>query len=554
MRSQWSALIGTLRSLRMALIAVLASLLILEERSYAWSIFGREGRRGVAESTSSKLFSNRFGRTRELPSLPPTVVPLNGTNDVQAIDSVFREGADALSSLAEQPSSSLQRATEQMNALFDLCIVQKHDGLPYVSSDVVINALEGLISRALKDIEHDDSSRATDCQPEALEKLLDRINELDQSPSLLTIESLWMIQQESWARVLQAKQVSFTEVYEHIGRTVRLLQKWMDWADQAHTQLAGHPPPTLLLLDTLQTASCHGVKMSEELWNLYQTTMRLSPTNRQGVCQEVHAHLLHILSYSGGEWETRQCQVLRNIVTAVDLKARPSLSEWVRALKASCAHGRVADAAWLTRTIASKHSLNSTDTQQIHLLFLESLLHCKEPGSLLYMERLLMDWAKGDDDTLRVPVTLDMVRMLLQKCCMSRAPWAGGRAERNFYRMINASNLTEACRSDAESVYHVASAYLQEHTFSLAHVRKADNFVRKCVRDVGLHLPSTDADGSCRVFDRLLKAYGSSTFNVADRRKALYRADELFRFFFRQHRDGHVTSEEPDHSLLEEIR
>ena len=177
-----------------------------------------------------------------------------------------------------------------------------------------------------------------------------------------------------------------------------------------------------------------------------------------------------------------------------------------------------------------------------------------------------MDWAKddagddkhNDDDDDTIPLlTLEMIRMLLLKCSMSRAPGAGGRAERNFYRLTNKSNGTKTWRSDAGCVYHVADAYLQEHTFSLKHLQKADRFVRKCVREVGLranNASTTNTYGdSWRVFDRLFEAYTSPTFNATDSVKALHQADALYRFFLVQHREGRVTSEEPDHVHLERI-
>ena len=393
MASLWSAFRrrGSLCSL--GIVTLLAVL------SDAWTLFGRERRRrsrapdggaGPTVRTSKLLLSERFGRTLYT-SIPSVSAPSNETEIHHRVDSFFREGADALSSVAAHPkkpssSSSLERAAEQVNALFDLCSESRRDELAYVSSDVALDALEGFVSRVLKDVEHcDDSSSCwTDCQAEALEKLMDRVNDVGESPSLRTVENLWMIQQYKWERILQTNEASSpTAAQEHVDRTVRLLQSWMDWAEQPLTLLEGHPPPTLFLLKALQTASRYRVEMSEGLWKLYVRTVQLNAKNRQRVCREVHTYLLDILSYSGTEWETRQCHVLRNAVTAVpgavdidddDDDDQLSLSEWFRALKSSCRQGRVTEAAWLARIMMNKHRLNTTDTSTVHLLFLESLL------------------------------------------------------------------------------------------------------------------------------------------------------------------------------------
>lgn len=484
-----------------------------------------------------------------------------------SITAAFREGVESLSFVEDEASrhlsSPLERATEQVHALFDLCIASDS---AYVSNDVALNALEGLVSRTLKDLEHDNDSSSrwpTDIHLELLETLTQRVDEVNETPSLRTVESLWMIHQYSWDRKLHlAQQVAVTKAAsEHVRRTVQLLHSWLRWSEQPDTLLSGHAPPTLFLLKAMQTATQHRVNMSEPLWSLYSDIFQQNSNNETiRTCRELHTYLLEILAYSGSKWDTRQCQVLQNMLVASRLDDffedyQPSVSELLRALEESSNQGRVPDAAWLSRTILNTVELNSTLLENVRLRFLNSLLNCKESGSLLYMEQPLMDWTKDE----RIPVTMKMVRKLLQKCSASRAPGAGARAERNFYRMLH-SNLTDAWQPDAECVYYVELAYLQEHTFSLAHVRKADKFVRKCVRTYGLHHNAThtgpvqfctNAEG--RVFERLLEGYGSSTFNETERRRALSRADELFRFFLVQYRDGRVTAEEPDHRHLERI-
>jgi hypothetical protein len=144
------------------------------------------------------------------------------------------------------------------------------------------------------------------------------------------------------------------------------------------------------------------------------------------------------------------------------------------------------------------------------------------------------------------------IKLLLRKCSMERVPGSGRRAERIFYRSLRALNAT-GWRPDAECVYYVVACYLQEH--SLSHIRMADRFVRQCIQDFGLlpvqqHAGSTSCT-SWRIFDRLLESYSMlAAVNATDESKLIKRADELFRFFLVQHRNGRVVAEEPDEHHL----
>jgi len=532
-----------------------------------WSLI-RSPRRRMKDRLDGTdlLASKRFDGT-DFPSLRYLVAPSNLT-DGRSIASTFQHGVDALSSAQEttRQQPSLERATEQVNALFDLCVDSFDDNFAYVSSDVALNALEGLIGHILRDLEHDDISFWAGLHWDTLENLTQRVNEVKQSPSIRTVESLWMIQQYRWERTIQQspqQRVSSEAASKHVDRTVRLLQSWTIWSELNHTLLAGHSPPTLFLLKALKTASRHKVEMSVELWDLYSRTVKRSSNNGQRICREVHSHVFEILSYSGTYWHGRQCQVLQNVVAAslaqdgLDSDYHPSASELLEALKFSCTEGMVSDAAWLARTILNRPNLNLTIADTTRKLFLESVLNSRDAGSLLYMERLLQDWTKDDS----VSVTMDMVRTVLQKYSQSRTPGSGGRAERMFHRaMQSILTGTNSVTLDAGCVHCVVTAYLHEYTSTLINVQKADRFVRQCVREYGLHSTSTNHTGSealharqWRVFDLLLAAYGNSTFNAMDQSKALRSADQLFQFFLVQHRDGRITSEEPDYQHLEHI-
>jgi hypothetical protein len=426
-----------------------------------------------------------------------------------------------------------------VHALFDLC-TKSDNFAPPVSSDVVLTALNGLMQRVVR---YAEASPLSDRQLRELESLVGRVDELGLSPALQTVECLWLLQQHHW----QAEGT----VTRHVERTVSLLQSWWNWAHQDNTLLWGHPPPTPFLCGILRTVALNQTQMSTDIWNLY-TTMASPSVPRQQLCRKVYSYVLEILAYSDQEWSSRQCQVLQ-AMTAVgsqDPEMLPVESELARAMKASASAGLVADAAWLSRRLVRQ----TDSTMATQPFFLEALLNCPEAGSLLYMERLVFAASETQHEDL---IASQAYEMLLKKCSMAQTPGSGRRAERIFHRMLKYFNATQTngWRLDAMCVNDVVAAYLQEHSFSLAHVLKADRFVRRCVRDYGLHMTQNGTEANvgkycqpdCRLFDRVLEAYGSLSADVGNNStKILKRADELFRFFLIQHRKGRVTAEEPD--------
>ena len=160
----------------------------------------------------------------------------------------------------------------------------------------------------------------------------------------------------------------------------------------------------------------------------------------------------------------------------------------------------------------------------------------------------------GNNNNNAYSLNSQTCKMLLSKCAMTKAPGSGRRAERLFFRMLHKINETH-WHPDAECVNFVIKAHLQEDT-SLSHVYRADRFVRQCVKQFGLQKPSqpnTDNNGAnprpSRIFERLLEAYGTVSEN--DQVKAVQLADELFRFFLFQYRDGRVATEVPDERHLQ---
>jgi hypothetical protein len=541
------------------MLVLVVVLLLIPAPSNAWSpqhtfsIFWRK----VVDRSSKITASDRFAATRrssQSSSLFSIVLPSNETETFTlkvALESSLRRGVKELSSVERRTaSSSFERAVEQVHALFDLASL-KEDAVS-ISSNVVLTALDGLVSRALQNIQTaTDEALDLERQLKALEGLLGRVNNLDASPSLQTVESLWMMQQYHWQLEIE---FDHDQASDHVERTVTLLQNWTIWASESSTMLSGHPPPILFLLKVLHISLQYRVPMSSGLWDLYSSSLVHASNSRQR--REVQGHVLDLVSFSSQEWKIRQCQVLQNMlrVTCEDygeITSNTTTNELLRALRASAQAGRAPDAAWLARRLLLQQpDLDQSTLATIHRHFLESLLYSNESGSLLYMERLLLA-SNNTEDALAVPLNCETFKLLLRKCSLVRSAGSGRRAERIFYRALRTLNETGGQLPDAECVYYVVAAYLQNLT--LSHVRMSDLFVRHCVKQFGLQ-PSqieTTAVGasltSWRIFDRLLEAYvTSASISATDERKALQRADELFRFFLVQHRNGRILTEEPD--------
>lgn len=544
-------------------VLVLVFLLLIPEPSKAWSgqhrkVLGRTHKNAASERIAAACRSTQSSSRFSMLS------PFNETATTTLLkfdlESTLRRGADELSFVERpKPSSSFARAVEQVQALFDLASSREDE--VSVSSDVVLTALDGLVSRALRNIQTatgDDVVVDLDRQLKAVEGLLGRVFELNASPSLRTIESFWMMHQYRWQ--LETN-YDHKRASQHVEKIVNLLQNWTKWAAESGTMLSGHPPPTIFLLKVLQTASQHRVQMSTGLWDLYSSTLVQASNSRQQ--RDVHRHVLDLLSISGEGWKIHQCHVLQKLLRVSedisDNSTNITTDDLSRALRASSKAGRTTDAAWLARMLIREQPYPNLSTlQTIHLLFLESLLYSNETGSLLYMERLLLT-SKNVNNALTIPLNCETFKLLLRKCCLA-STGSGRHAERIFFRTLRALNETAAWQPDAECVYYVVAAYLRN--LSLSNIRTADLFVRQCVKQLRLlpsQLNATPVDNkrrtsAWRIFDRLLEAYGASaSFNTSDESKAIQRADELFRFFLVQYRMGHILTEEPNEHHLEHM-
>ena len=89
---------------------------------------------------------------------------------------------------------------------------------------------------------------------------------------------------------------------------------------------------------------------------------------------------------------------------------------------------------------------------------------------------------------------------------------------------------------------------MNEPKRSLSHVLDATRLVKRCTASYELY--RSESNSSIRIFDTLLSAFDDY---VRTDPRALKAADDLFRFFIVQHRDGRVRKEEPDRFILGHI-
>jgi hypothetical protein len=329
----------------------------------------------------------------------------NDTLSFASVEELLESGPEQLSTCrhVESPSlKSLNRAIEQVRALFDLA--RPHAGAEAISPGLALSVLEGLVRRALPTITSSaDASSIDECDQslQAMEELLGRVDELHAHPSIQTVESVWMIQQYQWQRTsgTSCDPSNKSRQAKQLDRTIALLRNWTIWSCFSGMALSGRPPPPLFLLKVLQTASQAGLVMTDQLWDLVERLI-LNETPRQ-LCRDVHSQLLDVLSYSGSRWDHYQCRVLQRMLRYSidderDHSSRASIAKLlIRAMRASSQAGRVPDTAWLARQLLC---LNCTfaegdptfNEEAIRMLFLKSLQYSDDPGSLLYMERLVL--------------------------------------------------------------------------------------------------------------------------------------------------------------------
>jgi hypothetical protein len=248
------------------------------------------------------------------------------------------------------------------------------------------------------------------------------------------------------------------------------------------------------------------------------------------------------------------------------------------ALYGSAKAGRVSDAAWLARFIMSTTAdIGETAITEIHMALYQSMYHSKDAGSLLFMERFM--WQRQHDENRGLPFNGTTCQMLLSKYAQmaNMNPYyttasLGRRAERFMHRAYQKLYCRQ-WHPDAACAAHVLDAYLpsiigsmSNASLLLSRVRKADYFLRQFVQQ--FHLQPYDGSDkcgintSCRVFERLFDAYNDAvllSFHDNDEvsriniHRIAQQADELFRFYFIQYRDGRVHTEKPSESHLQQL-
>jgi hypothetical protein len=494
--------------------------------------------------------------------------------------------------LQPEQVTSWNRALEQINALFDLANYMGDDSLA-VSNDLVLTALESFVNRLRISVQ-EGSIRVEFVENiagllSAVEALVCRVNEIHTSPTLSTVESVWWI--------LQQERQNGTMTSVESRRTIHLLKNWTAWSEQLGTPLFGRPPPIQLVMQPFRESAV----MSTDLWDFYLSLLRRTPSAQRDYTKssyksndtpsdvpffELSLFVLKILSRSALEWELCQCQVIKRIVQTSS-KSEPNSPDLImgmllnyawNALHASVKAGCVTDSAWLARFIMSTTpDIDETATTEMHMLLFESMFHSYDPGSLLYMERFL--WEHQSDAKWGLPFNATTCQMLLSKYAQTAAmnPYyttasLGRRAERFMYRAYQ-KLYCKQWHPDLACAVHVLDAYLPitvggmiNASLLLSRVRKADYFVRNFVRQFHLQ-PRADNEevgmnSSYRVYERLFDAYYDAvlmSFHNDDEisrintNRIAQHADELFRFYLIQHRDGRIHSEIPSEAHLHQL-
>lgn len=465
---------------------------------------------------------------------------------------------------------SVQRAIDQVDAIVRLYNATTGDGK--LSPDVVLSALESLLLTCCDRLIHGDAGQRMVSQSSVTSELLERLEDLvwklgecKVAPSTIILESLWSLQQ-SYTYRLDSQNgrlipdedgpTSDAKPSRQVGRRIRLLSEWVQWEmlvnmDDAITSYRHRshlaPLPVAYFLEVFDYSLDHKVTMSYAMWDLYRS-LHDNHRKAQPLPVDLYASLLKLIASSSNEWKDRECRVLQDMVVQArrcnDSMYAPTSVQVSHALEHSVRAGRIVDVAWLLRQLP-----NGDPVVNHQLTFLKALSRCREPGSTLYMERLVDQWSEV--------VGIDGYKLLLEKLVTSRAPQQGARAHEAFKRIhldhCRSSEISENGRLDewkpnAQLVYLVVQAYLRDPgDQQLERVKEADQFVRFCVKQGYLQQDSCSLVQKphqqrypYRAFDKLLQAYTSV---VTPEAHTL--ADQLIQFFLTQHRDGRVA-EEPD--------
>ena len=471
-----------------------------------------------------------------------------------------------------------------------------------ISTNVVLTVVENVIL----------SSMATQCDPTdftywttdslaKLEELVWRCRKVGLAPSVLVMDSLWMMHEYQLHKSVSTSDGNVASTYpsensanEYTHRAVKLLHHWFEWARSG--DLA--PQPGFYFIKLLEFARQQKVSMSERyaslhwtarlfdskltccdsMWGLYCTAhsqnlqscrrSRASEYLKESLSFSVPCRAYELMSsmLSEFDWQEKHCRVLRDRIDLAfyDDDYSPTTTELWDALKRYAVSGRAQDTAWLVRVLQ-----HEADSSLLERYFVQSLLQSTQRGSLQYMEHFVLSTQRASH---RGPPSnstrqMDSFRMLLQKWSQAQMPGAGMRAEAVF-RVVEDiyrdSELDSSWCPDEECVYYVVTAYLQEHSVSLSHVMDADRFVRDCVAKMYL-MGTTETISSLNdnsnssqcfpIFGRLLQAY--KAYSPTDPAKARERADKLFCFLLIQHRDRAISEEPgPDHfrHLLSQFR
>jgi hypothetical protein len=424
----------------------------------------------------------------------------------------------------DQAGNSEQRAIQQVSAIMDIYNSTRGDAT--ISDQIVSKILEGLIQRVYQNREYADGKIL-----EQLEGLCWRLDEFNISPTLSSLETLWMMQQR-----YSRQPHDYESPGKRIGRSVHLLMNWYSLSQRKDPNVS--KPPYDYIFSTFSLARETNVTMSFRMWDLYEL---LYKNDAASLPREFYTIVKDIVSVSPGSWwKIRECSVLQDLErrhrATNNSTFRPSISELESALLVASRYGRAQEANWLFRMLVRiLKGGKSTNSPNYLKLWFQAIGKSTEKGSATYMEQLLLSsqhyqQASGDVDVKLFALLRHRYyhNMVIQKWARAKSPGSGRRAKKIFERMVSDYRDGDApyLRPNEESVHHVVMAYIREEPSSLQNLVDAHRFLRQSLLEFG-SLQETATARHWRTFDNLLKAYSEYYSD----KTAVAAVESLLRFF-----------------------
>ena len=424
---------------------------------------------------------------------------------------------------------SVHHAIEQVHAIMDLY------SLTQISSDMITTTLDGVIQTVFREKTHMTSRKNKEDSSilDELEGLVWRLGELNiPLDSIMALKAMLSMQRHKYeTETLESKRA-------YIDRAAKLLLYYCQGGRQEVDQRIPRSFrwPREDTRGVLQFAKSNQVGMTPHLWDLFQHLRIHDPEEK--FVREVTSDTLHILADSEETWIAQSHAILigledRYRVTNNTLYLARD-DELELALSTASTLGHAQQATWLFRRLYNKHR-SPSDRKQLWCRLMTAYAQSHSEGSLSYMERLVRSQEEMHHR--------DIFNIVLKRISKERTPGTGLRAENFFNEMLLLSskpNKAASLHPNMESLSYCTTAYLDEKPRVLENVVNADALVRRFFSTYNVTKYHHDGDSipNGRVFERLLEAYASCAPKDP---KAIQAAEDLFRFFLLQHRDGNTT-------------